>query len=68
MVQVTERDRFQYGLELDNYGTRDSGRHRITGSMRWASPFERGDNLDLRLMLAQCGSLCLLAMFAAATL
>ena len=53
MVQVTERDRFQYGLELDNYGTRDSGRHRITGSMRWASPFERGDNLDLRLMLAQ---------------
>ena len=52
-VQVAERDRFQYGLELDNYGTRDSGRHRITGSMRWASPFERGDNLDLRVMLAQ---------------
>lgn len=52
-VQVTERDRFQYGLELDNYGTRDSGRHRVTGSMRWASPFDRGDNLDLRLMLAQ---------------
>lgn len=52
-VQVTERDRLQYGLELDNYGTRDSGRHRVTGSMRWASPFERGDNLDLRLMLAQ---------------
>ncbi len=52
-VQVTERDRFQYGLELDNYGTRDSGRHRVTGSMRWASPFERGDNLDLRVMLAQ---------------
>lgn len=53
VVQVSERDRFQYGLELDNYGTRDSGRHRLTGSMRWASPFERGDNLDLRLMLAQ---------------
>lgn len=52
-VHVTERDRFQYGLELDNYGTRDSGRHRVTGSMRWASPFDRGDNLDLRLMLAQ---------------
>lgn len=52
-VQVSERDRFQYGLELDNYGTRDSGRHRVTGSMRWASPFGRGDNLDLRLMLAQ---------------
>jgi hemolysin activation/secretion protein len=52
-VQVGARDRFQYGLELDNYGTRDSGRHRLTGSMRWASPSGRGDNLDLRLMLAQ---------------
>lgn len=52
-VQVGARDRFQYGLELDNHGTRDSGRHRATGSMRWASPFGRGDNLDLRLMLAE---------------
>ncbi|HWS79297.1 MAG TPA: ShlB/FhaC/HecB family hemolysin secretion/activation protein [Thermomonas sp.] len=53
VVQVSERDRLQYGLEVDNYGTRDSGRTRITGSLRWASPFERGDNLDLRLMLAE---------------
>lgn len=53
LVQVTERDRLQFALELDNHGTRDSGRHRVTGSMRWASPFGRGDNLDLRLMLAQ---------------
>ena len=53
VVQVSERDRLQYGLELDNYGTRDSGRHRITGSLRWASPFERGDNFDVRVMLAQ---------------
>jgi len=52
-VQVSERDRLQYGLEVDNYGTRDSGRHRITGNMRWASPFQRGDNFDVRLMLAQ---------------
>lgn len=52
-VQVSERDRLQYGLEVDNYGTRDSGRHRITGSLRWASPFERGDNFDVRVMLAQ---------------
>ena len=52
-VQVSERDRLQYGLEIDNYGTRDSGRHRITGNMRWASPFERGDNFDVRVMLAQ---------------
>ena len=52
-VQVSERDRLQYGLEVDNYGTRDSGRHRVTGSLRWASPFERGDNFDVRVMLAQ---------------
>lgn len=52
-VQVSERDRLQYGLDIDNYGTRDSGRHRITGSLRWASPFGRGDNFDLRLMLAE---------------
>lgn len=52
-VQVSERDRLQYGLEVDNYGTRDSGRHRITGNLRWASPFERGDNFDVRVMLAQ---------------
>ena len=53
MVKVGKRERMQYGLELDNYGTSDSGRHRITGSLRWASPFGRGDNLDLRLMVAQ---------------
>lgn len=52
-VQVSERDRLRYGLEVDNYGTRDSGRHRVTGSLRWASPFERGDNFDVRVMLAQ---------------
>src|SRR5690606_34571907 len=52
-VQVGKRERMQYGLELDDYGTRDSGRHRITGSLRWASPFGRGDNLDLRMMVAQ---------------
>ncbi|HPM68400.1 MAG TPA: ShlB/FhaC/HecB family hemolysin secretion/activation protein [Piscinibacter sp.] len=52
-VKVGERDRVQYGLELDNFGSRDSGRYRVTGSLRWASPFERGDNLDLRVMLAQ---------------
>ncbi len=52
-VHVTARERLQFGLSLDNFGTRDSGRLRVTGSMRWASPFDRGDNLDLRLMVAQ---------------
>ena len=52
-VQVAPRDRFQFMLGLDNNGTRDSGRLRLSGSMRWASPFDRGDNLDLRIMAAQ---------------
>jgi len=52
-VRVEARDRFQFALGLDNNGTRDSGRLRLTGSMRWAGPFERGDNLDLRIMAAQ---------------
>lgn len=52
-VQVGARDRINYGLELDNFGTRDSGRLRLTGSLRWASPFARGDNLDLRVMAAE---------------
>lgn len=52
-VQVGARDRVNYGLELDNFGTRDSGRLRLTGSLRWASPFKRGDNLDLRVMAAE---------------
>lgn len=52
-VQVEARDRFQYALALDNNGTRDSGRIRLTASARWNSPFDRGDNFDLRLMAAQ---------------
>lgn len=52
-VQVAARDRLQFALGLDNNGTRDSGRLRLTGSLRWASPFDRGDNLDLRVMVAQ---------------
>ncbi|HRO64180.1 ShlB/FhaC/HecB family hemolysin secretion/activation protein [Thermomonas sp.] len=52
-VHVEARDRFQFMLGLDNNGTRDSGRLRLTGSLRWSSPFERGDNLDLRIMAAQ---------------
>lgn len=52
-VQVGLRERMQYGLELDDYGTKDSGRLRLTGSLRWASPFERGDNVDLRIMAAE---------------
>ncbi|MFN7183083.1 MAG: ShlB/FhaC/HecB family hemolysin secretion/activation protein [Thermomonas haemolytica] len=52
-VQVGALERVKYGLELDDYGTRDSGRLRLTGSLRLASPFGRGDNLDLRVMAAQ---------------
>lgn len=53
LVEVAARDRMQYALQADNYGSRSSGQHRLTGSLRWASPSGRGDNLDLRLMAAQ---------------
>ena len=52
-VKVGAVERLSFGLQLDNHGSRDSGRHRLTGSMRWASPSGRGDNLDLRLMAAE---------------
>lgn len=51
-VQVAPGDRVQASLELDNYGTREVGRVRLGGTLRWASPTRRGDNLDLRAMLS----------------
>lgn len=52
-VEVARVDPLKWAVELDNFGTGASGRHRLTGTMRWASPSGRGDNLDARLMLAQ---------------
>lgn len=42
--------RWQASLEGDNYGTAASGRERLSATLRYASPFGIGDNLDARLM------------------
>ncbi len=42
--------RWQASIEADNYGTDASGRERLSATLRYASPFGIGDNLDARLM------------------
>src|SRR3546814_8988667 len=46
-VQIAPGDRVRASVELDNYGTREVGRERLGGTLRWASPTGPGDNLDL---------------------
>lgn len=40
-------------LEADNHGTPESGRIRVGGTLRWNSPTGHGDNLDLRVLVAE---------------
>src|SRR3546814_3847794 len=54
-VQVAPGDRVRASVELDNYGTREVGRERLGGTLRWASPTGHGDNLDLRAMVSSEG-------------
>ena len=49
-VEVAPASRLRYTLELDNHGTREVGRWRLGGTVRWASPLRIGDNLDLRVL------------------
>lgn len=55
VVQVTPGDRFTGSVELDNYGTKEVGRERLGGTVRWASPAGIGDNLDLRALVSSEG-------------
>jgi len=50
VVQVAPADRIRFNLELDNHGTREVGRWRLGGTLRWASPLGIGDNLDVRVL------------------
>ncbi len=51
VVEVAPTDRrVRYSVELDNHGTEEAGRYRLGATMRVASPFRIGDNLDLRLL------------------
>lgn len=52
-VQVSRGEALGFVVEVDNHGTPESGRIRAGGTMRWASPSGHGDNLDLRVMVAE---------------
>lgn len=52
-VEVSRGDRIAYVLEADNHGSPESGRIRVGGTVRWASPTGDGDNLDLRVLAAE---------------
>lgn len=51
-VDVNAAPRWSFVAEADNHGTKESGRFRIGGTARLASPLGIGDNLDLRAMLS----------------
>lgn len=51
-VQVAPGDRLLGSVELDNYGSREVGRERLGGTVRWASPLRLGDNLDVRALVS----------------
>ncbi len=51
-VEVAAAPRWAFTAEADNHGTRESGRYRVGGTVRWLSPAGIGDNLDLRLMVS----------------
>lgn len=52
-VQVSKAPPTQWVVGLDNFGTREAGRLRLGGSMRWNEPFGIGDNLDARALVSQ---------------
>ena len=50
-VEVAAAQRWAFSAEADNQGSKESGRYRVGGTVRWRSPFGIGDNLDARLMV-----------------
>jgi hemolysin activation/secretion protein len=57
IVEVAATPRWTFSADADNQGTQETGRYRIGGSVRWASPLGIGDNLDVRLMASDDGGL-----------
>lgn len=54
-VSVEGQPRWAFKAEVDNHGVRSTGEWRAGLTARWNAPFERGDNLDLRLLTSQRG-------------
>lgn len=53
VLDVVADQRIMFAMDLDNHGVRETGRVRLGGTMRVASPLGLGDNLDARLMMSQ---------------
>ncbi|MCT8174985.1 ShlB/FhaC/HecB family hemolysin secretion/activation protein [Variovorax sp. CY25R-8] len=56
-VEVAAAPRWAFTAEGDNHGTKESGRYRLGGTVRWLSPFGIGDNLDARVMVSDSNAL-----------
>jgi hemolysin activation/secretion protein len=50
VVQITKGRRLRVSFDADNYGTYYTGYYRFGGSLRWLSPLNLGDAVDLRLL------------------
>ncbi len=56
-VEVVAAPRWAFMAEADNHGTRESGRYRVGGTVRWLSPLGIGDNLDARVLVSNGNAL-----------
>jgi hemolysin activation/secretion protein len=54
-VELESRRAWDAQVELDNHGSRVTGRYDLGGLARWNNPFGLGDNLDARVMLSNGG-------------
>ena len=56
-VEVVAAPRTSFAAEADNHGTKESGRFRAGGTVRWLSPLGIGDNLDARVLVSNGNAL-----------
>jgi hemolysin activation/secretion protein len=56
-VEIAAAPRVSVAAEADNHGTKESGRYRAGGTLRWLSPLGIGDNLDARVLVSSGNAL-----------
>ena len=57
VLTLAPAPRFRASLDLDNFGSRFTGEHRLSAGFEWNSPFERGDLLAARVLRSSGGRL-----------
>ena len=57
VLNLAPAPRFGASLDLDNFGSRFTGEHRLGAAFEWNSPFERGDLLAARVLRSSGGRL-----------